>query len=466
MSELFIWLIFLAIWFAVLIPTNGLGINVILLIIPLLWFLIYSLKINNKIKNKKGLLFIIPIIILSLNYLLFNIPVFKILNIITIPILFTMMYVYTMKQTYNLNDLLNKIVSLLIEPFNCVSKVLNLLFGKNTKEKKKKKDYLSFLLIIPIIIIVIFLLASADAEFSGIFENLFSSITLPKLSENVGTIIFKIIFGIIFFLYVSAVTNYLLFNFQNKKDIDNKLITIKGSAIKVLLITLNIIYILFDIIQIKSLILHSTSMDITYAEYARQGFFQLMLVSAINLVVILTTKSNETKKDTAFNKIMCITMILLTSIIILSSFIRMNMYESAYGCTMLRVLVYIALIVEIVLLIPTIMYILDKKINILKYYLIILISAYSFINLLPLNNLIAQRNLNRYYNHHRLDVDYLKELDCIPELIEVHDKTKDTGIRKQIALYLSVYEGEKNNIFEFNITDYINQTKAEEFKKR
>ena len=102
----------------------------------------------------------------------------------------------------------------------------------------------------------------------------------------------------------------------------------------------------------------------------------------------------------------------------------------------------------------------------MKYYLIILISAYSFINLLPLNNLIAQRNLNRYYNHHRLDVDYLKESDCIPELIEVHDKTKDTGIRKQIALYLSVYEGEKNNIFEFNLTNYINQNKVEEFRKR
>jgi len=465
MTELFIWLVFLAIWYAILIPTNGLGINVILLIAPLICFLIYTLKINKKIKNKYGLLFIIPIVILSLNYVLLNIPVFKILNILVIPILFTLMYVYTIKPTYNLNDLLTKIILLFMEPFSCISKVINLLIGNKNKPKKKSKDYLSFLIIIPVVLVVIFLLASADAEFSGIFTNLFDRITLPKLSENFFNILFRIIVGIIFFLYLSAVTNYLIFNFQNKKEENNKILKISSDALKILLAVLNIIYVVFDVIQIKSLILHQTSMDITYAEYARQGFFQLMLVSAINIVVILLTKSNETKKDTTYNKAMCITMILLTLIIIISSFIRMNMYESAYGCTMLRVLVYISLIVEIILLIPTIIYILNKKINILKYYLIILVSSYSFINLLPLNNIIAERNINRYYNNHRLDVDYLKELDCYPKLIELHDKTQDSGLKTQLELYIKVYQVD-NNIFEFNLSDYINEQKVEEFKNR
>ena len=59
-------------------------------------------------------------------------------------------------------------------------------------------------------------------------------------------------------------------------------------------------------------------------------------------------------------------MVFLTLIIIVSSFYRMNLYEQAYGYTLLRLGVYVALITEGILLIPTVVYIVKDKINILN----------------------------------------------------------------------------------------------------
>ena len=74
-------------------------------------------------------------------------------------------------------------------------------------------------------------------------------------------------------------------------------------------------------------------------------------------------------------------MVFLTLIIIVSSFLRMNLYEQAYGYTLLRLGVYFILITEGILLIPTIIYILKSKFNVLNYYMIITIAIYLFVNL-------------------------------------------------------------------------------------
>jgi len=65
-------------------------------------------------------------------------------------------------------------------------------------------------------------------------------------------------------------------------------------TIKVILGTLNVVYVVFCAIQIQSLFMKHV--DINYAQYARQGFFQLMIVSLINLVMILIAKKSE-KQD-------------------------------------------------------------------------------------------------------------------------------------------------------------------------
>ena len=101
-------------------------------------------------------------------------------------------------------------------------------------------------------------------------------------------------------------------------------------------------------------------------------------------------------------------MVLLTYIIIGSSFYRMFLYEQAYGYTVLRLGVYAILITEAILLIPTIIYIINKKINILNYYMIIMIAVYTIINCFSVDRIIAENNIKRYERTGEIDIYYLE----------------------------------------------------------
>jgi len=208
--------------------------------------------------------------------------------------------------------------------------------------------------------------------------------------------------------------------------------------------------------------LHHVGDKINYAEYARSGFFQLMFISILNIIILLISKRNS---NTKYNKIMELLMTGLTLIIIISSFLRMHLYEATYGYTLLRLGVYIILTTEVILLIPTILYILKEKYPILKSYLIVVVSVYTFINLFSIENIITKNNINRYYDTGKIDIEYLKNNnnDNIPQLVELYKnviEAKDIENREEVKILLEIYLDEDfidknsktNSIFEYNIS--------------
>ena len=166
---------------------------------------------------------------------------------------------------------------------------------------------------------------------------------------------------------------------------------------------------------------------------------------------------------------MNVIMVVLTIIIIASSFIRMHMYESAYGYTILRLLVFVTLITEAILMIPTVMYIFNSKVNIVKSYMIIILCAYVITNFANIDYLIARRNVNRYYSVNDIDLDYLKNFtsDNVGVLIELYDKTEDKELKEKLSDYfysLKYMYNEESNVFEYNISRYKAKNKIEKVK--
>ncbi|MBE6157773.1 MAG: DUF4173 domain-containing protein [Firmicutes bacterium] len=452
MWNLVVYILILAILNSILFFDNYLGLNVILFAIPLLVFLFYVLKINKKINNKYGLLFMIPILILSCAYFVYD-NIFNIFNLLVIPILYILMLIYTVKPTYNLIEIIKDGIYFVFKPFDFIGKFYNVIkvnLNKKIKLSKEIKDKIrSILIVIPIVIVVLSLLSTADMIFGNMFKGMFKFIDHLSIEDS----IFRIIMIVVFFTYFGAFINYLLFGYE-KEERNNSNIKVSSYTIKLLLCSLNIIYVIFDFIQIRSLLLHQVSSNINYAEYAREGFFQLMIISVINLVILLISKHS---KENKFVKVMSVIMVLLTSIIICSSFIRMSMYEAQYGYTVLRLLVYVILITEMILLIPTVVYILKNKFNVLKYYLIIITIIYTLINLVSIDYVIAYRNINRYYDKNKIDMLYLENgrTDNIPLLIDLYNNTKENKLKEEIGMYLVSYftSDYHNNIFEYNISN-------------
>lgn len=452
-----LYILLVCIWHSILMFGYNLGLNVILFMIPLLVLIYYALKKSNKINNKFGLLFMIPILLLSCSYFIYDSSVIRFLNGSAIILLFTLLYIYTVKPTYDIGLIIKDIFAIICEPLNVIgdfyhkitpTKKDNSLFKIDDNVKKKIQ---SILIILPIVVLVLLLLGSADMMFSNLFSNFYKFLNnLYKI--DIDDVFWRVIIGFTLFTYLGSVIYFLMHNYQDLGITKNSSKIIENFTIKLLLTVLNIIYIVFDVIQIRSLIFHQVSSGIKYAEYARTGFFQLLIISLINLIIILITKKAK-EEDKGYIKYSSLVMVFLTLVIIISSFLRMNLYEAAYGYTFLRLLVYVTLITEVILLIPTCFYIIKNKFNIVKYYIIILTVIYTVLGVSPIEYIIAKRNIDRYYNDHKLDIEYLENYsyDNIDLLEDLYNETDDLELKENLYEYLS---NMKNNQIIKGFQDY------------
>ena len=476
-GNIFIVSLILAIWSVVLFYGKQIGLSMLLFIIPITYYLIFILEKNNKIENNKAKILLIPIILLASTYLIYDNHFFNNLNLIVIPLLIIIMLVSLFTNVFNLEVWIEKAVELVFDPIAYLGETLKKIklsilrkFKLKSKDNNNsKKVFKGLLITIPIALVIIGMLASADQEFSNVLYSVIRVIGKAFGNMQFMEIAVRLVLIIIVFIYLSSFFDNIISNFkiekEDKEDNDQK----DNTTIKMIITTLNIIYLVFSIIQIKALIVRDEY--INYADYARQGFFQLMIISVINLIMILIAKS-KSYKNNKFTNIMCLLMILFTFILIVSSAIRMYFYEQAYGYTFLRLAVYFALLTEAILLIPTILYVLNKKKNLLRTYFSIVVTMYVIINLVNIDNIIASRNVTRYIETGKIDMVYIESntgTDAIKQIIRILQSDKDENGTKQIAsnYLINTYDkliNENTDFRDFNISKTLAKYLIEKIK--
>lgn len=462
-----------SIWIVTLFFDKNIGFSMLLFTVPFVYFFIHILEKNNKIKNSKSKILLIPILLLSSTYFIYDNAFFNSLNLLIIPILIAFMILSAIGEKFAINlDTVGKILGSFFSPLSYIGesimKLTDTLIEKlkinvnSNRQDKTKKIFKAILITIPVVLGIIILLSSADEIFANIFKEFFRKIIDILSSINISTTFVKLICIALSFLYFIGLFYYICIKYETVEEIEeNKDKKYDNFTIKMILTSLNIVYIVFCYIQIKSLFMRSTTLN--YAHYARQGFFQLMIVSLINLFTILIAKKRENKDEVTSNKCinyMSLLMILFTFIIVISAAIRMYFYESAYGYTLLRLLVYCVLFTESILFIPTILYILDKKINLPKCYFAIITIIYVCMNFANFDNIIANRNVNRYIETGKIDMHYLKNktgTDAVSQILRILETQVDVDNTKSEAnKYLqNVYNElneEKTDFRDFNIS--------------
>ena len=468
----------LSILHSILFWSKDFGISIFLFVLAGLAILLDILNKDGKIINKKALIINIPILLLSSTYFIFNNTFFYVVNIVAILILFVIMIILATEN--KIKNWSYNVFNILFTPFEKIEESSRTIVEElayknekvdNTKDNKVLKQIVKgVLMALPILIVVLMLLSSADEMFAGIFSNIGRGILDTVKITSVIPTIFRI-------LLIIALSIYFVGFFINIKDKQNRIeedeeketnwknkINIEQITINTILTLLNIVYLIFTItqgIQLFNYIQSANGLD--YANYARSGFFQLMIVSFINFAIIFI--SNNNKKEVSrvnknYSKYMNILMLIFTIIILISSVLRMNLYEEKYGYTFLRLMVYFIQITELILIVPTIMYIINKKIEIFKYYFVIITSMYVLINFANIDKMIARSNVSRYFEKgeiEEIDFEYLKEStaeDAIPELIELLN-TQDEELKVEVNNYLyNKYEKlkEERSWQEFNLS--------------
>lgn len=203
------------------------------------------------------------------------------------------------------------------------------------------------------------------------------------------------------------------------------------------LVVLDLLFAAFNAVQLTVLfggydkVLAETGL--TYAEYARQGFWQLLWATLLTLAVIacaLRWAPRGRQHDHVVVRVVLGVLCLLTLVVVLSALRRMNLYVDAYGLTRLRASVTgmeIWLGVVIVLLMAA---------GLLGgHWLPRAVAASAALAVLVFglvspDGLVASQSVARYQRTHQIDLGYLRGLsaDAVPALDELPEPLRSCAL--------------------------------------
>ncbi|MFY1618404.1 DUF4153 domain-containing protein [Micromonospora sp. WMMD736] len=178
---------------------------------------------------------------------------------------------------------------------------------------------------------------------------------------------------------------------------------------------------------------------LTYAQYARGGFWQLLAVTGLTLLVIAVA-ARRAPKATPTDRLLVRTLLgaltALSLVIVASALYRMQVYADAYGATRLR------LVVATVELWLGLLFVLVgvAVVRLRATWLPRLVIGTAVLALLGLalvnpDRLIADRNVDRYLETGRLDADYVSGLsaDAVPALARLPEPMRICALSRLAA---------------------------------
>lgn len=217
------------------------------------------------------------------------------------------------------------------QPFSAIGKTFSAFASViSAKNKRLSHAALGLLVALPVAGIVLALLFSADGAFSYYGSRLFADF-------NLGDVLLHFIL-----IFVTLMLFYsFLWNLRYKPEnycapIPAAPPKLEPAAVGVVLGILLVIYLLFSIVQAAFLFGGAAlPSGITYSEYARTGFFQLIEASGINFVIFALAL--RFTKPSAAIRYLLLGLLAATGILLVSGVTRLSMYISEYGLTWLRV---------------------------------------------------------------------------------------------------------------------------------
>jgi hypothetical protein len=316
------------------------------------------------------------------------------------------------------------------------------------QEKEKKNSAILYVVIgiaisIPILLVVVLLLSSADAVFDQFVQN---------IRWDFGEIV-----GVCIMFLFGAFAAYCGFRYLGKGNLKQE-----GAAprqydpiVAVTILTLlSIVYIFFCIIQVLYLFLGKMQLPqgYTYAEYAREGFFQLLFVCLLNLVIVLVILGHFPRKPVLALLLTIISC--CTYIMVASSAFRMTLYVQNYQLSFLRLLVFWTLAVIALFLAGVLIMIYKPDFPLFRYGLVVFSVCYLLLSFGRPDYWIASYNLSEA----AAEPDYwyvsILSTDAAPAIahyVETHEISEDdSGWLTDYAAYVASYSEE--SLRKFNVS--------------
>ncbi len=359
-------------------------------------------------------------------------------------------------------DWFHQSVTVPLSDFFSIFLAMKKLTKNSTRSRTVSRSILGILVFLPVLLVVLLLLSSADASFAFMIDKV-----QIVLSGNWLEYLGQFIIGIPVACYLFG----LLYGSKQEKEkettepiqsekeskplsleqrIENPPLenmisgfrVIPGVSVYAALASLNFVYLLFFFAQsayLFSAFRNQLPNAITYAEYARRGFFELCLVAIINLLVIGTAYLLAKNDKPSVLKWETIALSGFTLALIGTAMSKLTMYIHYYGLTLLRVYAaWFMILLFLIFIIVIVRQFVDfngTRAGVVGLALLLFVLIYGNID-----GMIAKYNLHQY------QLGKLSFLD-----IESMDELSDAAVPALYQAYLTIPDQEKKEAIKYAI---------------
>src|SRR5215210_3386303 len=300
------------------------------------------------------------------------------------------------------------------------------------------------LLAAPLLLLFGTLLVAADA----IFERLIIEVFGFDLAE-----VFSHLFLITFFAWITAGLLWAGLMAQVPENFAiprPRVLSLGIVEVGIVLGLLDLLFLTFVVIQVRYLFggagRVATTAGLTYAEYARRGFFELVTVTALALPLLLIAhwllRAENRAHERLFRALAGI-MVVLLFVVVASALQRMYLYQQEFGLTELRLYTTIFMVWISVVLLWFVLTVLRARRDRFAFGALLAGFAAVFaINVMNPDALIASTNIERMEDGKRFDAYYLTTLsaDAVPVLVESLPEIGDTRLWKGYTVEQAVVD--------------------------
>ena len=273
---------------------------------------------------------------------------------------------------------------------------------------------------IPFLIILTLLFSNADFAFA---QSL-SKITFYFYDLPVAKIIGTILLGVLMTVYILPLFFALDADYPQPEAGNKRKGILPNAAVTAFLAVLIALEVYFSYFQVRYLFLNLGTLPegVSYAEYARGGFFEIAAATLLTVALIFAatvlTRRDEDEELPLSVRLLLTVFSACVVLMFASSYYRMLMYMDAYSMTIRRVGVCWLMALMLAVLIGVIIYIWKPDFALTRYTIFTVLVFVLALNLMHLGATVSKNNVDRYFQEqeaevktgYQLDEDYLYTL--------------------------------------------------------
>jgi len=324
----------------VLLRTLPWGLNFFLWMAVLLAALLLLGHARSEALAGSGRWLILPLTLFSLLFLWHDSPVLKMLNVLALLVALSLVIMRAQGSRICVAGIFEYLLGSAIAGLNAAFGIIPLVFG-NAEWKKLLGDRgqrrtlavargiaLSF----PLLLLFGGLFMGADAVFQSFVKN--------ALRINFRPLFIHFFVAAFCAWTVGGYLRGVLLGKEWGKVASLRIPTLSVGTIEIGIVLglLDVLFLLFVLVQFRYFFggaaLVQATTGLTYSEYARRGFFELVAVAALALPLLLVAhyllEKNEPAAERLF-RVLAGALVLLLFVIMVSAFQRMRLYQAEYG---------------------------------------------------------------------------------------------------------------------------------------